>query len=169
MLTRNAAPFLGLVLLLILVMTGCSHRKHNTSKPVFTELSVDEIRATSKSDKTEVQTDNDAWSGKQTAAALIAECQARLVDIPVPLETHPIACSYTLSRTQFLFEYVSTLSARALLTSYRAEFERCGWQEKACFMTDNVVLVFEKPQRMCVITYKSAGSKGQRITLLVQG
>jgi hypothetical protein len=83
--------------------------------------------------------------------------EARLIDIAFPVgivlynqDEYDSFSSHTCA-----VQFSSTTHHAALKQFYHYEMERLGWKSTGIFSTtDQVVLVFEKPHKMCVVTIK---------------
>ncbi|HBR70999.1 TPA: hypothetical protein DIC20_00865 [Candidatus Dependentiae bacterium] len=77
-------------------------------------------------------------------------CEARLSDIPIPLNCRPLSAS--ISETSFAYNTAKTVDE--LSTYYRAEMERLGWDVTGENNSDESVLIFAKPYRVAVISLR---------------
>jgi hypothetical protein len=95
--------------------------------------------------------------------------EAKLVDVSLPIGV----VAYDLStpkeeekQDQVIF-YEVDFSLRMLTDFYQLEMERLGWKELALFESaDEVMLVHEKPRKICVI-YLRTGSLHQQVTIFI--
>lgn len=92
------------------------------------------------------------------------EFQARCVDIPFPLDIK-IKNKGIISNgehdAQFFVVYTTHLSVSQLQKLYAAEMEFIGWREQANFtQQDNeVVLIFERPEKLVVVIISNIGKQ----------
>ena len=78
--------------------------------------------------------------------------EARLVDIPFPLQSKLYGTIDTQSGNQYI-TFESQLSSENLMSLYHSEMERLGWSESGVFSPDQeLLLIYEKPHKICVIS-----------------
>lgn len=98
--------------------------------------------------------------------------QARLYDIPVPIMADP-DFSYTWSddRTgnRVLGFLVTAGSTQELVTFYQAHMERLGWRERVRINGREVLIEFEKPEKLCCVSVRPEGKDTMRLVLSIGG
>lgn len=82
-------------------------------------------------------------------------CEARLSDVPIVLNAKII--KKEISSTSYA--YYSYLTFNNIISFYRNEMERFGWQLMAQNEASQTMLVFEKPSKVCTIMLAQAGSR----------
>lgn len=88
----------------------------------------------------------------------IQECEARLSDIPIPLNCRPISDSIS----DVSFAYTSQNAVYELVHYYFSEMERLGWDLMGENRFDETVLVFVKPYKIAIVSLRS----NRRFTLV---
>ena len=95
----------------------------------------------------------------------VSSCEARLTDIPFPLNSVPsdvgLCDSYgdetktQQDAAQMAVSFVTTLSRDKLGEFYHQEMERFGWKELCIIHAiDESLLLYEKPFRLCTISLR---------------
>lgn len=96
--------------------------------------------------------------------------QARLYDIPIPIMAQP-DFEYTWSDDEHgnrVLGYVVTAdSTQELVEFYRANMERLGWRERAIITGREVLVEFEKPEKLCCVSVRPEGDEKMRLVLSV--
>jgi hypothetical protein len=94
---------------------------------------------------------------KQHATYSVRQEEAKLFDVPIPLEVRPLE-RYIGSDAAFpntFLAYALDTSMLELHSFYITQMERFGWRKVAEFVGPEVMLVFEKPHRSCMIAIRS--------------
>lgn len=96
--------------------------------------------------------------------------QARLYDIPVPIMAEP-DYGYTWSDdkngSRVMGYLVTADSAQELVTFYQAHMERLGWRERMIINGREVLIEFEKPEKVCCVSVRPEGDEKMRLVLSV--
>jgi hypothetical protein len=96
--------------------------------------------------------------------------QARLYDIPVPIMAEP-DYNYTWSDdrngNRVLGFLVTADSTQELVTFYQAHMERLGWRERVIINGREVLIEFEKPEKLCCVSVRPEGDEKMRLVLSV--
>lgn len=81
------------------------------------------------------------------------QLEAMLVDVPVPLYTRQllIHSERSMHAQDIVVGYESTLSLGQLEDFYLNDMQRLGWRLIKLFAGQEIVLIFETPQRLCTI------------------
>lgn len=98
----------------------------------------------------------------------IAEYEARLIDLPIPLSSKSIPESSLISDAQAaLLTHESTDSMQDLYAFYSHEMEWLGWQKEheALFENHEIIMYFSKPQKKCFVTLRS--QENSKTTIVV--
>jgi len=90
----------------------------------------------------------------------IQECEARLSDIPIPLNCKPLVQSVS----ERSFSYATSKSEPELYSYYLGEMERFGWDMAGTNVTDETVVLFEKPYKKAVVSLRK-GRKGSVVRI----
>jgi hypothetical protein len=114
---------------------------------------------------------------KQHATYSVRQEEAKLFDVPIPLEVRPleryIGSDAACPISTFL-AYALDIPMLELHSFYTTQMERFGWRKSAEFIGPELVLVFEKPHRSCMIAIRSRavgrhkGSSSELIIMLGQ-
>lgn len=80
----------------------------------------------------------------------IACFQAKLIDIPIPLDSEQILSG--ISANSYAFYSKDIL--QSIIHFYEIEMEFLGWQKIAEFIGFESLLVFEKPNKKCIISVR---------------
>lgn len=95
--------------------------------------------------------------------------QARLYDIPVPIMAEP-DYEYTWSDTtgnRVLGFLVTADTTKELVEFYRSHMERLGWQERVIIEGREVLIEFQKPEKICCISVRPENDQKMRLVLSV--
>lgn len=83
--------------------------------------------------------------------------EARLNDIPLPLGVNRLAFYPSETPTACTVHYASRASADDLVVFYYEEMERYGWRLQGRYsMPGELLLIFDKPTRLCAISFRIA-------------
>lgn len=96
------------------------------------------------------------YNGTDEQRIAYKQQQARLIDIPLPLQIIP-DYRYSLAQEQdcSLYAFISDMSHEQLLEFYRVEMEREGWKVVTSCADIESVMVCSKPTRMSVVTIRT--------------
>ncbi len=83
----------------------------------------------------------------------IAEIEARLGDLPVPLMVQGVSVSDE-GQGRYFIVYKTALSLDELTQFYGQEMERLGWQKVTSFEHAELLFSFKKQKRSCVISVR---------------
>ena len=98
----------------------------------------------------------------------IKSLEARCIDIPIPLSARPIAEYFMQTDAGAIgMAYESSLTLEAMQTFYQREMERSGWQELALHEGYEVLLVYVKPKKICVISLRPAFKRSQLVKMVI--
>jgi hypothetical protein len=91
------------------------------------------------------------------AVQQIHEYQARFTDMPFPFDANVQNKNLVTNsgdKVQFFIIFSTKMSSAELQQLYHCEMEQLGWRKIALFDQDpqQLVLVFEKPTKLCVVT-----------------
>ncbi len=96
--------------------------------------------------------------------------QARLFDVPIPIMAEP-DFAYTWSDDQegnrVLGYIVTADTTQELVEFYQANMERLGWRERAIIAGHEVLVTFEKPEKVCCVSVRPEGDEKMRLVLSV--
>lgn len=134
------------LILILLVIPGC--HTDNVKKNVQNKIS--------NADRKRLGLDA-AGQARDT----LREVESKLFDIPIPFQAQPLHTEVdSLDKEQIMLTYrIDTTERETIITVYRNEMERFGWQEIATFNGSEIVLVFTKPRRYCVVSLRNEQSK----------
>lgn len=128
---RTTVVVSTVVFLCIFFLSGCGRKKitYETSKNI-------ETRAT-------------------TIKNLLQECEAKLADIPVPLDSQAVAHhADEVTADNVMLSYTNEMSASSVAQFYEREMERCGWRADVAYAGKESLLAFSKPTRFCSISIR---------------
>lgn len=104
----------------------------------------------------------------QTPEALLAQLEAQLIDIPVPLSSEPVFFDGFMCQTveQGMLRYRAPLSIAELILWYSDQMELLGWQ-KVCVIEQDAFkyALFEKPTRVCTLSLEQTKNKSYPATI----
>ncbi len=86
---------------------------------------------------------------------LTTEEQARIHDIPFPLQVQPR--KLLLNESQMVIAYTSQFPQDELVSFYHKGMDYWGWEELGIVSSDESCLTFAKPSKLCTITLRSKG------------
>lgn len=94
----------------------------------------------------------------------LQECEAKLADIPVPLDSHAVAqhADERISEN-IMLNYTNEMEANAVAAFYEREMERCGWRADAVYTGQELLLNFSKPTRFCSISIRPRYDMRKRV------
>lgn len=87
--------------------------------------------------------------------SLSEEERARIHDISFPLEVEPTKLSFT--EKQLVLSFKADLSQENLNEFYRKGMEYWGWDRLGDVLAVESCMVFSKPSKICVITFRKEG------------
>lgn len=87
---------------------------------------------------------------------MVNEQEAKLIDIPIPLNVIPIPFYFMKNSSECgtTLGYESTSNAEELLPFFTQEMERLGWKMRALSTTSESLMYCEKPTRFCAISLR---------------
>jgi hypothetical protein len=181
-----------LLILLPIIIAGCDHQKK--SKKLIPELGNqndviaqfwdspldalkenNQINAISANlefkNNSKKLTLRKAKAGDQEAVHTIHELEAKLTDIPIPMQAIPLFSATDQDKQLDTFQelclgYHSELESDEIIKFYNAEMERLGWQQKGIFVQPEALLIFEKPHKICAISIRSKKNSSATHTCL---
>ncbi|MBA3752235.1 hypothetical protein H0X06_05610 [Candidatus Dependentiae bacterium] len=89
---------------------------------------------------------------EETVEFLIDEEKARLHDISFPIGVRPYKIA--LTECQAIIGYSSTDSLENLVQYYTSDMEYWGWEKQSSFLGYEGCIIFRKPSKECVITFR---------------
>lgn len=110
--------------------------------------------------------------------AFVCECarqqEAKLVDIPVPLNVKPLSDFFDNEKAGFadsvMLGYTTDQSLDEIADFYQQEMERHGWRCLTSFSGVEYLMHFAKPKRFCSISLRShAGKRADSGIFIVTG
>ena len=126
---------------MVLLITGCSpHKVSQDNKLSFT--------------KQESACDN---SDHDDNISVIKELEAKLIDIPIPLDVEPIPYYFENGSKRddaTSLGYESRSSLNDLTLFYTQEMERLGWKKRVTVDAVETLLYFEKPGKYCAVSLR---------------
>jgi hypothetical protein len=126
------------VILLCMFLSSCTKRQAPTHKDVIDHASRERVETQKK------------------ALDTIAQQEAMLVDIPIPLYDERIVSStYTIDSETLVFGYKSPLSCAQAVEFFMHQMERYGWQHLVTFEAAQILLQFSNPDRYCTVIIKN--------------
>lgn len=111
--------------------------------------------------------------------SLLDEAKLTDVSLPVGVVAYDVSTATALEKHNLVVSYEANFAREMLVEFYQLEMERLGWKEGAVFEalpfdvhstsgsvshSAEVMLVFEKPRKLCVISIRSQGS-GQLVMI----
>ena len=87
--------------------------------------------------------------------------EARLADIPIPLNAKPIPKKFwadTKESAGFMLSYLVNKPLQEIASFYSQEMERFGWDQVVFLGACEYFLSFEKPGRVCSVLLRPAGT-----------
>lgn len=152
-----------IICLFPLIFTGCTSSK----KKNVTSFNVSNTDSVSTVDKENVE-----------KMYLFSEVEARrkeaiLLDVPIPLYVTRIpVINEDMYGNQIVLGYQSNVSPDELITMYREQMERHGWNLAQSFKGSESLLHFEKPTRVCSVCIrphkKMFGNEGSELIIYVE-
>ena len=99
-------------------------------------------------------------SSKQNAALTNDIIQARLSDIPTLFDAQLIRSSD--HNGVYYLEYKTALPYQQVMNFYKDEMESCGWLQQMSHSADEVLMLFKKAGRSCIISLRPVKKDWQR-------
>ncbi len=95
-------------------------------------------------------------SSKGVAIDVMRQQEAKLSDIPIPIFSEPISkhCIKPDTPDAIILGYHCTLSINELKDFFNQEMERFGWRYGSQFEGHELLLNYEKPDRVCMISLR---------------
>ena len=94
--------------------------------------------------------------------------EAKLFDIPMPLQATSATTAVCSSADDVFISYRTTIGPRELVLFYVREMERVGWQLLAeNSNAQEVTLIFDKPHKICVVTLRNKHISKEGYTVVV--
>lgn len=152
----RTAVFLGSVLIILSCISACSWRR---KREPATIASFDAFCDYHKHCRPE----RDISTATITRGAPGNGASACPVDVPVPLLAQPCDACGDVSRGAEFFYACPSLPVD-VSGFYEREMVLSGWRSVLCVSGAECMLVFEKPDRQCVISIRPAGKKRLRAT-----
>lgn len=88
---------------------------------------------------------------------LVRLFEAKLSDIPIPIGSRPIKQYFeaaSFEAPSFVLGYVSEQTIQEIALFYEAHMEQFGWVQTATFGGVEQLLMFDKPDQLCVISLR---------------
>ncbi|MFC1842099.1 hypothetical protein ACFLYU_00365 [Candidatus Dependentiae bacterium] len=117
--------------------------------------------------------DQSSHNFSQDFSEFVRQKEAKLSDIPIPLNSEPLReYFYTLlaqennrivqaaQTAQTVLGYTNAMNMSNIIMFYTQEMERLGWQSVASFDGFEKLLIFKKPFRFCSISIRSVPKTG---------
>ena len=99
---------------------------------------------------------------------LIKKLEARLVDIPIPVNARPLEQYFTQTDSgDVCMAYDSTMQLEDVRAFYQREMERSGWQRVAHLEGLETVLVYKKPQKISVISLRPGAKRSHALKIVI--
>jgi hypothetical protein len=117
--------------------------------------------------KSSYDTQNSAAEGSVVPATLVAQLEAKLVDIAIPINAVAIEQDiyYSAHETKNITLYYHVdMDGVAWSEFYQKEMERMGWRQLLSCTGREQVIVFDRPARICVISIRPE-KHGMRLSL----
>ncbi len=94
----------------------------------------------------------------------IHQQEAKHSDIPIPLNASPIPDYFNKDNknTTAIMAYSIPISVQEVALFYTLEMERLGWQQVACFDSEETLLSFEKPGHICTVSIRPCTKKSRK-------
>ncbi|MCF7900340.1 hypothetical protein K9K77_02410 [Candidatus Babeliales bacterium] len=81
-------------------------------------------------------------------------CEARLTDISIPLLADAQMASCSLDGAGMHLLYKTVMPITELISFYKKEMEQSGWEQDFIFEGNEILMVYKKPCRFCVISLR---------------
>jgi hypothetical protein len=96
--------------------------------------------------------------------------EARLYDIPIMMHAYPDYAYQDECKDDYstFVAYTVPDTCDGVQSYYVQNMERYGWQHAASVDGYEKILVFEKPQKLCIISLRSAFKKGDTKVVIAQ-
>lgn len=92
--------------------------------------------------------------------------QARLGNVPVPLQAQPVSCA-KLESKQYCLTFDTKLHRQELLDFYHDEMERLGWLQMADMSLPNELLIFGSPDALIAISLVPGHGRSKRTRVAI--
>jgi len=80
-------------------------------------------------------------------------CEARLIDVPIPLGAHLTQTTDDGEGNSFI-SYRTTMSTTELEQFYLQQMEQMGWQQAIVFRGPEQLIIFERPDRKSAVSLR---------------
>jgi len=156
--TQDSLLFHMSVSLFLLLLPSCFSRRVRNKKDIVLQGS---------------SCDTQIKSGEEQSSpdfSFIREQEARLMDIPLPLDGEALPAYFLENKDSFpttSLAYQSSVPRADLLVFYKEEMERFGWKKKSESDLLEVFLYFEKPERFCAISLRPSPTKDEDTIIVI--
>ena len=98
---------------------------------------------------------------KSEDAQLVKQKEAKLSDIPVPINSDPLLKHFKsqTNKNEIILGYKSYMDASSISKFYNQEMEFFGWESVLFFDGIEKMMLFKKPSRFCSVSIR--GIKGK--------
>ena len=148
---------MGILSLLILVLPACLHNSRaRILKTKHSDLlcsNLDNLVPVQRQAEVRVQESPDNDDYRLRALSL----EAKLSDIPIPLGSEPIRDFFAeapVDDMNIVVGYTNMTDSSSLYNFFKTECIRLGWYLRGGFQRVESMLVFEKPDRICIISLR---------------
>jgi len=101
-------------------------------------------------------------------AHITKKLEARLADVPIPLNARPIERYFVQSDTgQACIAYDTALQQEEAIAFYQREMERSGWQKDATMQSAETLFVYKKPGKIVTISLRPAIKRGYNSMIVI--
>lgn len=147
--------------LLCLLLPACLQqsraRLHNT-----TDLLCSHLDSSSSLPDSDVRTHEKQSAGSLDYRLCALTLEAQYTDIPIPLGSEPIADFFRQDSDDekgVILGYTHKAERQKMYDFFKAECPRLGWVDMGGMQGVESMLMFEKPDRLCMISFRSAGDE----------
>lgn len=100
---------------------------------------------------------------KAEDAQLVRQKEAKLSDIPVPINSEPLL-KYFKSKTkknEIILGYKNYMDASSVAKFYNQEMELFGWENVLFFDNIEKIMLFKKPSRFCLVSIRDINGRAR--------
>lgn len=109
------------------------------------------------------------WKQNEQKYLLWRQQEARFFDIPIMMHAKP-DYSYQNNGNDFsLIAYTVNASYSQVQVYYRAHMEKSGWRHVMTVTEYEATLIFEKPQKMCVVSLRPTPKINETKVVITHG
>jgi hypothetical protein len=133
---------------MLLMVSGCSKKPANNKAASSKKQAAFSFNT--------LETNIDVLASTASAETANLELEAKLIDIPTMVGSVMLEndSDQILAEGQLMFACVASQEQSAISDFYNLEMEQLGWQRVAAIQGNEIVLLYQKPKKVCIISIR---------------